>query len=115
MPDWLLSRASTLDCLEAAGYPAPRVIRTRSGDPVGTDGIWLTLATTFVEGPVIRPSLEQLRMLGAALGRLHAVDVAGGAGRWCGGRWRGGRWCGGRAGAGQVVPGGGYPGHAGPA
>ena len=79
MLDWLLSRASTLDCLEAAGDPAPRVIRTRSGDPVGMDGIWLTLATTFVEGPVIRPSLEQLRMLGAALGRLHAVDVAGGA------------------------------------
>jgi Ser/Thr protein kinase RdoA (MazF antagonist) len=80
MRDWLLSRASTLDGLEAAGYPAPRVIRTRSGDPVGMDGIWLTLATTFVEGPVIRPSLEQLRMLGAALGRLHAVDVAGGTG-----------------------------------
>lgn len=80
MLDWLLSRTSTLGCLEAAGYPAPRVIRTRSGDPVGMDGIWLTLATTFVEGPVIRPSLEQLRMLGVALGRLHAVDVAGGRG-----------------------------------
>lgn len=80
MRDWLLSRASTLDGLEAAGYPAPRVIRTRSGDPVGMDGIWLTLATTFVEGPVIRPSLEQLRMLGAALGRLHAVEVGSGPG-----------------------------------
>ena len=39
--------------------------------------MWLTLATTFVEGPLIRPSLAQLRMLGAALGRLHALDVAG--------------------------------------
>ena len=81
MQDWLLSRAATLDCLEAAGYPAPRVVRTRPGDPVGTDGMWLTLATTLVEGPVIRPSLAQLRMLGMALGRLHALDVAGGAGR----------------------------------
>ena len=77
MPDWLMGQAGTLDCLEAAGYPAPRVIRTHSGDPVGLDGAWLTLATSFVEGPVIRPSLAQLRMLGAALGRLHALDVAG--------------------------------------
>jgi Ser/Thr protein kinase RdoA (MazF antagonist) len=77
MLDWLMAQASTLDCLEAAGYPAPRVIRTHSGDPVGLDGAWLTLATSFVEGPVIRPSLAQLRMLGVALGRLHALDVAG--------------------------------------
>ncbi len=75
MRDWLLAQAGTLDCLEAAGYPAPRVLRTHSGDPVGLDGAWLTLATSFVEGPVIRPSLAQLRMLGAALGRLHALDV----------------------------------------
>jgi Ser/Thr protein kinase RdoA (MazF antagonist) len=77
MLDWLMAQAGTLDCLEAAGYPAPRVIRTHSGDPVGLDGAWLTLATSFVEGPAIRPSLAQLRMLGAALGRLHALDVAG--------------------------------------
>jgi Ser/Thr protein kinase RdoA (MazF antagonist) len=82
MQDWLVSRASTLDCLEASDYPAPRVVRTRSGDPVGMDGMWLTLATTFVEGPLIRPTLPQLGMLGAALGRLHALEVAGdGAGR----------------------------------
>jgi Ser/Thr protein kinase RdoA (MazF antagonist) len=77
MLDWLMAQAGTLDCLEAAGFPAPRVIRTHSGDPVGLDGAWLTLATSFVEGPVIRPSLAQLRMLGAALGRLHALDVPG--------------------------------------
>ena len=81
MLDWLMAQAGTLDCLEAAGYPAPRVIRTHSGDPVGLDGAWLTLATSFVEGPVIRPSLAQLRMLGVALGRLHALDVAGEPGR----------------------------------
>jgi Ser/Thr protein kinase RdoA (MazF antagonist) len=76
MLDWLMAQVGTLDCLEAAGYPAPRVIRTHSGDPVGLDGAWLTLATSFVEGPVIRSSLAQLRMLGVALGRLHALDVA---------------------------------------
>jgi Ser/Thr protein kinase RdoA (MazF antagonist) len=75
MLDWLMSQARTLGCLEAKGYPAPRVIRTRAGDPVGMDGAWLTLATTFVEGPLIRPSLRQLRMLGAALGRLHALEM----------------------------------------
>jgi Ser/Thr protein kinase RdoA (MazF antagonist) len=75
MLDWLMAQAGTLDRLEAAGYPAPRLIRTHSGDPVGLDGTWLTLATSFVEGPVIRPSLAQLRMLGAALGRLHALEV----------------------------------------
>jgi Ser/Thr protein kinase RdoA (MazF antagonist) len=80
MLDWLMAQAGTLDCLEAAGYPAPRVIRTHSGDPVGLDGAWLTLATSFVEGPVIRPSLAQLRMLGVALGRLHALDIAGESG-----------------------------------
>ncbi len=91
MLDWLMAQAGTLDCLEAAGYPAPRLIRTHSGDPVGLDGAWLTLATSFVEGPVIRPSLAQLRMLGVALGRLHALDVAGEPGRCvCGGGRPGG-------------------------
>ncbi len=93
MLDWLMAQAGTLDCLEAAGYPAPRVIRTHSGDPVGLDGAWLTLATSFVEGPVIRPSLAQLRMLGEALGRLHALDVAGEPGGGAAGE-RGGRLAG---------------------
>jgi Ser/Thr protein kinase RdoA (MazF antagonist) len=77
MLDWLMAQAGTLDWLEAAGYPAPRLIRTHSGDPVGLDGPWLTLATSFVEGPAIQPSLAQLRMLGVTLGRLHALDIAG--------------------------------------
>jgi hypothetical protein len=50
MLDWLIAQAATLDCLEAAGYPAPRVIRTHSGDRVGLDGAWLTLATFFHRG-----------------------------------------------------------------
>ncbi len=75
--DWLIAQAATLACLEQSGYPAPRLVRTRSGDMVGLDGVWLTLATSYVEGAVLRPSVEQLRMLGGALGRLHSVGLAG--------------------------------------
>ncbi len=81
--DWLVTRAATLAYLEQGGYPAPRAVRTRSGDMVGLDGVWLTLATSYVEGAVLRPSVPQLRMLGAALGRLHSLGgfgVAGDAG-----------------------------------
>jgi len=74
MLDWLVSRAVTLTCLERGDYPAPRLVRARAGDPVGVDGVWLTLATTYVPGTLLRPTLGQLRMLGSALGRLHAMD-----------------------------------------
>ena len=110
MLDWLMTRASTLDWLEARGYPAPRIIRTRSGDAIGMDGIWLTLATTFVDGALIRPSLAQLRMLGGALGRLHALEV--GAGGRGGGWSRRGRMGGGGAGAGSGPGEPGVPGRA---
>jgi len=71
--NWLMGSAATLDYLERRGYQAPRLIRTRSGDPVGLAGAWLTLATSYVEGPVLGPSAGQLGMLGAALGRLHSL------------------------------------------
>jgi Ser/Thr protein kinase RdoA (MazF antagonist) len=71
--DWLLGRAATLEWLSAHGYPAPRVVPTREGDPVGVAACWLTLGTTFVPGrPLAR---GQLGLLGAALGRLHALPV----------------------------------------
>jgi Ser/Thr protein kinase RdoA (MazF antagonist) len=75
MLDWLVTVGGTLACLEEGGYRAPRVIRTWSDDLVGLDGTWLTLATTYVDGAMLRPSLPQLRMLGAALGELHALDL----------------------------------------
>jgi Ser/Thr protein kinase RdoA (MazF antagonist) len=75
--DWLRSRAATLGWLEEHAYPAPRVIRAHSGDPVGLAGIWATLATTYVTGTPLRPGTGQLRLLGEALGRLHALGTAG--------------------------------------
>ena len=79
MVDWLTSRAATLSWLAESGYPAPRVVPTRSGDLVGVAGAWLTLATTFVPGSVLAPDHRQLGMLGDVLGRLHSIpaDVDG--------------------------------------
>jgi Ser/Thr protein kinase RdoA (MazF antagonist) len=82
MVDWLTSRAATLRWLAESGYPAPRVVPTRSGDLVGVAGAWLTLATTFVPGSPLAPDPRQLGMLGDALGRLHSIpaDVDGNLG-----------------------------------
>jgi Ser/Thr protein kinase RdoA (MazF antagonist) len=71
--DWLLGRAAVLEWLAAHGYPAPRVVPTREGDPVGVASCWLTLGTTFVPGRAL--ARGQLGLLGAALGRLHALPV----------------------------------------
>ncbi len=74
--DWLLGRSATLGFLAGRDYPAPRVVATRTGDPVGVAGIWLTWATTYVPGPPLDPG-DGLGLLGEALGRLHALDVTG--------------------------------------
>jgi Ser/Thr protein kinase RdoA (MazF antagonist) len=73
MTDWLLGRALTLACLESARYPAPRPVRTRTGELIGVAGQWLTWATSFVPGIVLRPTLSQLRALGVTLALLHDV------------------------------------------
>jgi Ser/Thr protein kinase RdoA (MazF antagonist) len=85
--DWLCGRAAVLGWLEEQAYPAPRMIRTHSGDPVGLAGVWATLAASYVAGTPLRPGTEGMRLLGEALGRLHALDsstfggaLAGGAG-----------------------------------
>lgn len=73
---WLESRAATLLALEAAGYQAPRVLRPLSGDAaseVGTWGDWHVLATGFIAGSVLDPTLAQLARLGETLGHLHAL------------------------------------------
>jgi Ser/Thr protein kinase RdoA (MazF antagonist) len=71
--DWLIGRAHTLAWLEAAAYPAPRPVRTRTGELVGVAGPWLTWATSFVVGDLLLPTLSQLRGLGVTLARLHQV------------------------------------------
>ncbi len=73
--DWLCGRAAILGWLQEHAYPAPRVVRTRSADLVGLAGVWATLATTYASGTPLRPDPAQLRLLGEALGRLHALDA----------------------------------------
>jgi len=73
--DWLQGHAATLRWLSARGYPAPRVVPTRTGEPVGIESTWLTLAARFVPGRPLTRGGGQLGLLGAALGRLHALPV----------------------------------------
>jgi Ser/Thr protein kinase RdoA (MazF antagonist) len=75
--DWLLDRARTLARLEEWAYPAPRPVRTRSGELVGVAGQWLSWATSFVPGSVIAPTIAQLRLLGESLGQLHLLPADG--------------------------------------
>jgi Ser/Thr protein kinase RdoA (MazF antagonist) len=79
--DWLLGRAATLQWLALRGYPAPRVVATRSGDPVGVAGAWLTWAARCVAGRALSAGGGQAGPLGAALGRLHALGEPA-PGRW---------------------------------
>jgi Ser/Thr protein kinase RdoA (MazF antagonist) len=74
--DWLQGRAATLDWLAAQGYPAPRVVATRTGDLIGVAGAWLTWATSDIPGRAPLPGSGQAGLLGAALGRLHALGAA---------------------------------------
>jgi Ser/Thr protein kinase RdoA (MazF antagonist) len=74
--DWLLGRAATLQWLAGHGYPAPRMVPTRSGDPIAVAGIWLTWAASYIPGRALPPD-GQAGPLGAALGRLHALGAPG--------------------------------------
>jgi Ser/Thr protein kinase RdoA (MazF antagonist) len=77
--EWLYGRAATLEFLASRGYPAPRTVLTRTGEPVGVAGIWLTWATTYVAGPPLALGGGELDLLGEALARLHALGAPDGA------------------------------------
>jgi Ser/Thr protein kinase RdoA (MazF antagonist) len=78
LADWLTGRARTLALLAEAAFPAPRPVRTRTGELIGVAGAWLTWATSFAAGPVALPTLGQLRQIGAALGHLHLIAAVPG-------------------------------------
>ena len=76
--DWLCDRAAVLEWLASRGYPAPRTVPTRTGEPVGVAGIWLTWATTYVAGAPLAPGDGGLDLLGEAPApALGTLPVAG--------------------------------------
>jgi Ser/Thr protein kinase RdoA (MazF antagonist) len=82
MREWLDGRIATLVRLDGYGYFAPRAIRSRTGSFVADVDGWLISATSYVDGELIVPTPDQLRLLGDALGRLHALpDALGDGGR----------------------------------
>jgi hypothetical protein len=75
------SRMATLLRLEDLGYPAPRAVRTRDGELIAELNGWCVRAATYIDGTVIRPALDQLRLLGAALASAPRARRARAAGR----------------------------------
>ena len=71
---WLLKPAATLLFLEQQGYPAPRMVRTRSGELVGKQHDWWTFMVTFIEGDPLDYAPETLRELAEVAARLHNLN-----------------------------------------
>jgi len=74
-PAALDAYVSTLIFLERQGYPAPRLVHAVEGQPVIAEHGWHILVTTYVEGDVTDYQPPSLRLLGAALGRLHRLNT----------------------------------------
>ncbi len=73
----LYELANVLTFLEEQGYPAERIVQTTEGTACGTAAGWHFLMTTFLTGKPLESTLSALFLLGAALGRLHALKPAG--------------------------------------
>lgn len=74
--DSALGQAAVLSFLEERRYPASRLVGTRDSTPVVEHQGWRVIVTTFTEGTSTAYSPSSLRLLGAALGRLHALSPA---------------------------------------
>lgn len=74
MAKWLTETANALDALETVGYPAPVVQHTNQDELVATDGAWIALLLTFIEGDLVSDSLSDLEAMGTMLARLHLLD-----------------------------------------
>ena len=67
----------TLRFLEERDYPAPRLVLAADGSVLGRWGEKEGYLTTFVTGDQPLPSIDAAWQLGAATGRLHALDSQG--------------------------------------
>ncbi|HZO74220.1 MAG TPA: phosphotransferase [Ktedonobacteraceae bacterium] len=73
--NWLIKPAAMLLFLEELGHPAPRVVHTRSGEPVGAVNGWWTFMTTFIEGTLADSSIHSLHALAGRTAQLHTLDL----------------------------------------
>lgn len=79
LADFLLSRAGLLTYLAARGYPTQQVVRTASGEPLGSHEGWCALVLTDDGLPIQQPvSPGTWERMGAALGRLHGLPLPAG-------------------------------------
>lgn len=71
----LAAHAAVLLFLERQGYPTARLVRALDGSLVIAQGGWWAVVTTYVEGEPADFTPPTLRRLGAALARLHTLNV----------------------------------------
>jgi Ser/Thr protein kinase RdoA (MazF antagonist) len=71
----LAGTAALLDWLGSRGYPAPRPIATVNGAYVAQADGWAIQAITYIAGAQPQTHPSDLRAIGAALGRLHALAL----------------------------------------
>jgi aminoglycoside phosphotransferase (APT) family kinase protein len=84
--EWADQRVALLRHLQRHGYRAPRVLPALDGAYHGDVEGWWVYATSFVEGSLVEPTTAQLRLVGEALGALHALPVDGEGAKppgWC--------------------------------
>jgi len=72
--DDMQALVTVLSFLEQHEYPAERLVRAADGSVVVAHDGWRLLVTTFVEGSIVDYEPPTLRLLGATLGRLHALQ-----------------------------------------
>jgi Ser/Thr protein kinase RdoA (MazF antagonist) len=77
--EWLRERALVLEWLAQQGYPAPRVVRARSGELLASHAEYCALAMTYLPGHPLLRTTQQLERLASALGQLHARPLWPGA------------------------------------
>ncbi|HLG61090.1 MAG TPA: phosphotransferase [Ktedonosporobacter sp.] len=73
--NWLVKPAAMLLFLKELKHPAPRVVRTHSGEVVGVVNGWWTFMTTFIEGTLADSSIRSLRALAGRTAELHMLDL----------------------------------------
>src|SRR5688572_199128 len=76
MAMWLHQQALVLEWCARHGYPAPRVLRTHTGELIATLTNWHMLVTQYFPGVTRATTLEARQSVAAVLGDLHLRSTA---------------------------------------